>query len=270
MSITDANLVIEHSSAECDPDYVQSKFDQIFGNGFVVDVIEEVITAGAKKFYLIVDQDHPALMRLLDLIHENTFAAVVYTKEWNKTTRKYTEVYWKVVGHYPVFTPYLANEEQFAEMFAPKPSFIRCDSIEMPGPCKLERSTNEPRIDSLPRPDEYYEAPTQMERSESGAAPEVRSMTYEEYLAVKTPQTEFETPKPMERSESDIAPPPLFRSMTVEPSEAAVMFPPTMYRAMTVEITEEDRESWASYKSMEGDSLVPKSLFRSFEETWRP
>ena len=250
MSITDANLVIEHSSAECDPDYVQSKFDQIFGNGFVVDVIEEVITAGAKKFYLIVDQDHPALMRLLDLIHENTFAAVVYTKEWNKTTRKYTEVYWKVVGHYPVFTPYLANEEQFAEMFAPKPSFIRCDSIEMPGPCKLERSTNEPRIDSLPRPDEYYDAPTQMERSESDAAP-----------------SEFETPKPMERSESDIAPPPLFRSMTVEPSEAAVMFPPTMYRAMTVEITEEDRES---YKSMEGNSLVPKSLFRSFEETWRP
>ena len=286
MSITDANLVIEHSSAECDPDYVQSKFDQIFGNGFVVDVIEEVITAGAKKFYLIVDQDHPALMRLLDLIHENTFAAVVYTKEWNKTTRKYTEVYWKVVGHYPVFTPYLANEEQFAEMFAPKPSFIRCDSIEMPGPCKLERSTNEPRIDSLPRPEEYYDVPTQMERSESDAAPEVRSMTYEEYLAVKTPKTEFdpptqmersesdaaqsqfETPKPMERSESDIAPPPpLFRSMTVEPSEAAVMFPPSMYRAMTVEITEEDRES---YKSMEGDSLVPKSLFRSFEETWRP
>ena len=162
-------------------------------------------------------------------------------------------------------------------MFAPKPSFIRCDSIEMPGPCKLERSTNEPRIDSLPRPEEYYDVPTQMERSESDAAPEVRSMTYEEYLAVKTPQTEFETPKPMERSESDaapsdfetptqmersesdIAPPPLFRAMTLAP--------PTMYRAMTVEITEEDRES---YKSMEGDSLVPKSLFRSFEETWRP
>ena len=268
MSITDANLVIEHSSAECDPDYVQSKFDQIFGNGFVVDVIEEVITAGAKKFYLIVDQDHPALMRLLDLIHENTFAAVVYTKEWNKTTRKYTEVYWKVVGHYPVFTPYLANEEQFAEMFAPKPSFIRCDSLEMPGPCKLERSTNEPRIDSLPRPDEYYEAPTQMERSESDAAPEVRSMTYEEYLAVKTPQTEFETPKPMERSESDIAPPPLFRSMTVEPGEAALMFPPSIHRAMTVEVTEEDIAAF--YGSVEPGTLVPKSLFRSFNESWRP
>jgi hypothetical protein len=251
MSTTDANLVIEHSSAECDPDYVQSKFDQIFGNGFVVDVIEEVITAGAKKFYLIVDQDHPALMRLLDLIHENTFAAVVYNKEWNKTTRKYIEVYWKVVAHYPVFTPYLANEEQFAEMFAPKPSFIRCDSLELPGPCKLERSTNEPRIESLPRPDEYYEAPTQMERSESDAAP-----------------SEFETPKPMERSESDGAPPPLFRSMTVEPGEAALMFPPSIHRAMTVEVTEEDRAAF--YGSVEPGTLVPKSLFRSFEETWRP
>jgi hypothetical protein len=266
MSTTDANLVIEHTSAEYDPDYVQSKFDQIFGNGFVVDVIEEVITAGAKKFYLIVDQDHPALMRLLDLIHENTFAAVVYNKEWNKTSRKYNEVYWKVVGHYPVFTPYLANEEQFAEMFAPQP-MIRCESVELPGPCKLERSTNEPRIDSLPRPEEYYDVPTQMERSESDAAPEVRSMTYDEYLAIKTPpnqqtETEFETPTQMERSESDIAPPPLFRGMTVAP--------PSLYRAMTVEVTEEDKESWASYKCTEGDSLVPKSLFRSFEETWRP
>ena len=117
MSITDANLMIEHSSAECDPDYVKSKFDQIFGPDFVIDVIEEVITADTKKFYLIVDQDHPALMRFTDLIHENKFAAVVYKKEWNKTTRTYTEVYWKVFSHYPVFTPYLANEEKFAEMF---------------------------------------------------------------------------------------------------------------------------------------------------------
>ena len=251
MSTTDANLVIEHTSAEYDPDYVQSKFDQIFGNGFVVDVIEEVITAGAKKFYLIVDQDHPALMRILDLIHENTFAAVVYNKEWNKTARKYNEVYWKVAAHNPVFTPYLANEEQFAEMFAPQP-MVRCESVEMPGPSMLERSTNEPRIDSLTRPEEYadldyYHLPKAMERSESDG------------YATPTQQSEadFETPKPMERSESDgVAPPPLFRAMT--------MAPPTLYRAMTVE---EDKES---YKSTEGDSLVPKSLFRSFDESWRP
>jgi hypothetical protein len=246
MSISDANLMIEHSGAECDAEYVMSKFDQIFDPGFVLDVIEEVITAGAKKFYLIVDQDHPALMRLTDLIHENTFAAVVYKKEWNKTTRKYTEVYWKVVAHYPVFIPYLANEEQFAEMFAPQP-MIRCDSVEMPGPSMLERSTNEPRIDSIPRPEEYadldyYQLPKAMERSESDG--------------YATQQSEYETPKPMERSESDgVAPPPLFRAMSVAT--------PSMYRAMT----EEDR---ASYKSTEGDSLVPKSLFRSFDESWRP
>ena len=211
MSITDANLVIEHSGAECDPDYVKSKFDQIFGPDFVIDVIEEVITADTKKFYLIVDQDHPALMRITDLIHENTFAAVVYKKEWNKTTRKYTEVYWKVAAHYPLFIPYLANEEQFAEMF-PEPMLIRCDSLELPGPSMLERSTNEPRIDSLPRPDEYadldyYHLPKAMERSESDGytTPTQRS------------ESDFETPKPMERSESDgFAPKSLFRSMSEE------------------------------------------------------
>lgn len=201
--------MIEHSSAECDPDYVKSKFDQIFGPDFVVEVIEEVIAADIKNFYLIVDQDHPALMRMSDLIHENKFAAVVYKKEWNKTTRKYTDVYWKVFAHYPVFTPYLANEEQFAEMF-PQPMLVRCDSLEMPGPSMLERSTNEPRIDSLPRPEEYadldyYHLPKAMERSESYTTPTQRS------------DPDFETPKPMERSESDgFAPKSLFRSMSEE------------------------------------------------------
>jgi hypothetical protein len=150
--------MIEHSSAECNPDYVKSKFDQIFGPDFVVEVIEEVITADTKKFYLIVDQDHPALMRITDLIYENTFAAVVYKKEWDRTTRKYIEVYWKVFAHYPVFTPYLANEEQFAEMFLQLPP-----PMVTPGPCKLVRSTNEMPPES-PR---LYDSPTPMVRSES-------------------------------------------------------------------------------------------------------
>lgn len=158
MSITDANLVIEHSGAECDPDYVKSKFDQIFGPDFVLEVIEEVITADTKKFYLLVDQDHPALMRITDLIHENTFAAVIYKKEWDSTTRKYTEVHWKVFAHNPVFTPYLANEEQFAEMFLQLPPPIVRDTWT-PGPCKLVRSTNE-------MPPEY-DSPVPMVRSES-------------------------------------------------------------------------------------------------------
>ena len=165
MSTTDANLVIAHSSAECDPDYVKSKFDQIFGPDFVVEVIEEVITANTKKFYLIVDQDHPALMRLTDLIHENTFAAVVYKKEWDRTTRKYIQVYWKVFAHYPLFAPYLANEEQFAEMFLQLPPPMVRDQTEhwTPGPCKLVRSTNEMPPES-PR---LYDSPTPMVRSES-------------------------------------------------------------------------------------------------------
>lgn len=152
MSITDATLIIEHSSAECDTDYVHSKFDVIFGNGFVLDVLEEVITAGSKKFYLIVDQDHPAFMRISDIIHENTFAAIVYKKEWDRATRKFAELYWKVsINYNPVFTPYLMNEEQLAE-------------LRLPPPSKLERSTNQPPPAEA---ESEFAPPTEMVRCES-------------------------------------------------------------------------------------------------------
>jgi len=154
MSIADATLIIEHSSAECEADYVKSKFDQIFGPEFVVDVLEEVITAGSKKFYLIVDQDHPALMRITDLIHENAFAAIVYKKEWDRTTRTYKEIYWKVVQQYNAFTPYLMNEEQLAELLLPPPS-------------KLERSTNQPAPCTPMARDEEFAPPTAMVRSDT-------------------------------------------------------------------------------------------------------
>ena len=196
MSITDANLVIEHSGAECDPDYVKSKFDQIFGPDFVVEVIEEVITADTKKFYLIVDQDHPALMRITDLIHENTFAAVVYKKEWDSTTRKYTEVHWKVFAHNPVFTPYLANEEQFAEMFLQlPPPMVRSESDTVfATPCELFRILSiemPPRIESIERSesDAVFATPCELFRIDSiEMPPRIDSIERSESDAVTTPR----------------------------------------------------------------------------------
>jgi hypothetical protein len=222
MSIADATLIIEHSSAECEADYVKSKFDQIFGPEFVVDVLEEVITAGSKKFYLIVDQDHPALMRITDLIHDNTFAAIVYKKEWDRTTRTYKEIYWKVVQQYNAFTPYLMNEEQLAE-------------LRLPPPSKLERSTNQPppaeaESDFAPPTSMVrcesdvcitIDAPTAMVRSESDNCAE----TFEPPTAMVRSETDnsaevFAPPQPMVRCDTDtigryayIAPPPqLYRT----------------------------------------------------------
>lgn len=195
MSISDATLVIEHSSAY-DPDYVQSKFDTIFGNGFVVDVIEEVITAGTKNFYLIVDQDHPALMRIIDLIHENTFAAIVYKKEWDRTTRKFVEVYWKVLINCPLFNPYLMNEAQLAEL-----------CLDVPAPCKLERSSNEP-----PPPAEEFASPTAMVRCDSDIC------------------ITIDAPTAMVRSESDnvyCTPQQLFRIESIEMPPANQMGMPS-------------------------------------------
>ena len=188
MSTTDANLVIEHSGAECDADYVQSKFDQIFGPEFVVDVIEEVITADIKKFYLIVDQDHPAFMRISDIIHENTFAAIVYKKEWDRATRKFAELYWKVsINYNPVFTPYLMNEEQLAE-------------LRLPPPSKLERSTNQPPPAEA---ESDFASPTAMVRCDSDICITIDAPTAMVRSESDNCAEAFDAPTDMIRSESD-------------------------------------------------------------------
>ena len=223
MSITDAILIIEHSSAECDPDYVHSKFDQIFGNGFVIDVIEEVITAGSKKFYLIVDEDHPALMRILDLIHENTFAAIVYKKEWDQPTRKFVELYWKVlINHHPVFSPYLMNEEQLAE-------------LRLPPPSKLERSTNQP-----PPAEAEFAPPTDMVRCDSDVCRTIDAPTAMVRSESDNCAEAFDAPTAMVRSESDncaevFAPPqPMVRCDTDTIGGYAYIAPPPKdYHAST-------------------------------------
>ena len=126
MSFMDATFMIHYSRPEYDSIFVKNTLDTIFGLGFIEKVREIVITptSGApkyKKFYIYtIDDSHPAFMRLCDLIHDYKFAAIVYTNEWDRKTRKYTDRYWKVVNapQWGTFTPYLMNEAQM-EIFSP-------------------------------------------------------------------------------------------------------------------------------------------------------
>ncbi len=129
MSFADASFVIHYSRPEYDSTFVKQTLETIFGLGFIEQVREIIITptSGApmfKKFYIYtIDDSHPALMRIGDLIYDYKFAAVVYKYEYDRKTRKYVDRYWKVT-HAPqwkTFTPYLMNEEQMAKIAPVEP-----------------------------------------------------------------------------------------------------------------------------------------------------
>jgi hypothetical protein len=112
--MTDATLFIGYSFPEYSPVFVKRIFDTIFGEGFVEYVTEKVITPTGrpkfKKFYLFIhDQDHPALKQIKDLIAKKKFAKIGYKNEWDRSTRKYVDRYWKVYDtpNRPEFKPYL-------------------------------------------------------------------------------------------------------------------------------------------------------------------
>ena len=114
MSIADATLFIGYSFPEFGTLYVKRIFDTIFGEGFVEYVTEKVFTTAGrptyKKFNLFIrDQDHPALKQIKDIIAKNKFAKIGYKNEWDRSTRKYVDRYWKVYDtpNRPVFKPYL-------------------------------------------------------------------------------------------------------------------------------------------------------------------
>ena len=114
LKMTDATLFIGYSFPEYGPLYVKRIFDTIFGEGFVEYVTEKVFTTAGrptyKKFNLFIrDQDHPALKQIKDLIAKNKFAKIGYKNEWDRSTRKYVDRYWKVYDtpNRPVFKPYL-------------------------------------------------------------------------------------------------------------------------------------------------------------------
>lgn len=174
MSFADATFMIGYSRPEYEPMFVKRIFEAIFGLGFVYEVREFVVTPlvrpAYKKFYIYtINDDHPASIRLTDLINDYTFATIAYKHEWDRKTRKVVDRYWKVF-HAPVwktFTPYIMNETQLAKTIDPwsteadpafastqlaqtlvfPPPMVR-DETEgwtLGQPCKLERSSNEPR-----------------------------------------------------------------------------------------------------------------------------
>ena len=189
MSFADASYVIHYSRPEYDSRFVKQTLDTIFGFGFVEQVREIVIaptngTPPYKKFYIYtIDDSHPALMRISDLINEYKFAAVVYKYEYDRKTRKYVDRYWKVT-HAPqlkTFTPYLMNEAQMAEIvpiepwsgpiepwapeadsaFGPVDTHDEAEFVCNCPPCRLSKTTI-PTITYDPEPE--LEMPPLMER----------------------------------------------------------------------------------------------------------
>ena len=181
MSFADATFMIGYSRPEYSPDFVKRIFETIFGLGFVDHVREFVVTPlgrpAFKKFYIYtINDDHPASIRLTDLINHYKFAAIAYKHEWDHKTRQKVDRYWKVY-HTDVcfFTPYLMNETQFAKTIDPwsteadpafasarhaltqlaETQFAETQPLELPPPmvrdetehwgrpCKLERSYND-------------------------------------------------------------------------------------------------------------------------------
>ena len=125
MSFADATFMIGYSRPEYSTDFVKRIFETIFGLGFVDHVREFVVTPlgrpAFKKFYIYtINDDHPASIRLTDLINANNFAAIAYKHEWDRKTHQKVDRYWKVY-HTDVcfFTPYLMNETQFAQTIDP-------------------------------------------------------------------------------------------------------------------------------------------------------
>jgi hypothetical protein len=177
MSFMDATLVIENASMEHNAIFVKTTFDTIFGAGFIEQVREIVISPVGwpqyKKFYIYtLDDEHPAMKRITDLINYYKFAAIVYKHELEPATMEYVRSHWKVTFApiWKTFTPYLMNEAQMDEIvpiepwsaeaevaFGPVKTYTEVDTDEeetlvLPppmvrdngGPYKLVRSTNIP------------------------------------------------------------------------------------------------------------------------------
>jgi hypothetical protein len=181
MSFADATFMIGYSRPEYEPSFVKHIFNTIFGVGVVDHVREFVVTPfgrpAYKKFYIYtINDDHPACVRLTNLINDYKFAAIAYKHEWDHKTHQKVDRYWKVY-HTDVcfFTPYLMDEAQLAIAFPTidpwsteaDPAFASARSaltqlaetqpLEFPPPmvrdetegwtlgqpCKLERSTND-------------------------------------------------------------------------------------------------------------------------------
>jgi hypothetical protein len=180
MSFFDATLMIGYSRPEYTPVFVKHIFDTICGAGVVEQVREFVVTSADrptyKKFYIYtIDDDHPVIVRIINLINTNKFAKVAYKQEWDYKTQQVMDRYWKVFLAPTLFIPYLMNdaidpwspeadpafvdarhalaETQIAETQTLEfpPPMVRDETEHWGVPCKLVRSTND-------LPAEYDEA----------------------------------------------------------------------------------------------------------------
>ncbi len=155
----DASLMIDNASMDKDSVFVKATFDTIFGVGFIEQVREIVISPVGrpqyKKFYIFtMTNDHPAYMRLLNLIVDYKFAVIVYNIELNPKTMEYDKYYWKVVTApvWKTFTPYLMSEPEMAEILPIEPWAAEADAAF--GPVKIynEIDTDEEETLVLPPP----------------------------------------------------------------------------------------------------------------------
>jgi len=191
----DASLVIESASMEHNALFVKATFDTIFGSGFIEQVREIVISPVGwpqyKKFYIYtLDDEHPAMKRITNLINNYKFAAIVYKHELDPATMEYVRSHWKVIlaPIWKTFTPYLMNEAQMDEIvpiepwtaeaevaFGPVKIYTEVDTDDEECNCKAGSTTDEETI-VLPPP---------MVRDNGGAYKLVRSTNVPQEAEVK-------------------------------------------------------------------------------------
>ena len=150
MAFMDASLMIDNASMEQNSLFVRDTLDTIFGFGFIEQVRQIIISPVGlpqyKKFYIYtIDNEHPAMKRITDLINEYKFAAIVYKHELNPATMEYEKQYWKVIlaPVWKTFTPYLMNESQMAEIVPIEPWAAEADAAFGPVKTYTEVDTDE-------------------------------------------------------------------------------------------------------------------------------
>jgi hypothetical protein len=146
----DASLMIDNASMEQNSLFVRDTLDTIFGFGFIEQVRQIIISPVGlpqyKKFYIYtIDNEHPAMKRITDLINEYKFAAIVYKHELNPATMEYVRSHWKVTlaPIWKTFTPYLMNEAQMAEIMPIEPWAPEADAAFEPVKIYNEVDTDE-------------------------------------------------------------------------------------------------------------------------------
>ena len=174
MAFMDASFMIDNASMEKDSTFVRDTLDTIFGFGFIEQVRELVISPVGlpkyKKFYIFtITNDHPAYMRLLNLIVDYKCAIIVYNIELNPKTMEYDKHYWKIVSApiWKTFTPYLMSEPEMAEIMPYEPWAPEADAAF--GPVKTYTEPDE-------EVEETIVLPPPMERDNGGPYKLVRSV----------------------------------------------------------------------------------------------